>query len=279
MEDSRVITFNLQRWRLRTKTPSPTKICDSPQLLTLLKGLFRNFVSFYFTNMTSAPGATVRGVIFDLDGTLYNMRWYFKPIICLRLFPECLRLPRFLHVREEFAGIEMNVKERLLAAISDELANCDLISPAEAHSWIERAFYPAFVAVMPLFRWSRPGLGGMLKKLSAKGVKLAVLSDYGRVTERLRKLWIPVTRFDAVTSCEEAGALKPHPRPFLDIAEKWGIDPVHILVIGDRADTDGLAAKNAGMQFWQVSDKCFKPKGAMRWGRICRRLKKLENHC
>jgi FMN phosphatase YigB (HAD superfamily) len=226
--------------------------------------------------MKPASGAAVRGVIFDLDGTLYNMRWFFKPLICLRLFPDSLRLPRFLRIRETFAGTEMNGRESLLAAISDELANSDMISSSEALAWINGAFYPAFVAIMPFFRFSRLGIGGLLKRLSSRGIRLAVLSDYGKVAERLGKLWIPVSRFDTLSSSEEAGALKPHPRPFLDIAEKWGIDPPHILVIGDRTDTDGLAAKNAGMQFWQVSDAFFLPRGAMRWGKLCGRLKKIE---
>jgi FMN phosphatase YigB (HAD superfamily) len=98
------------------------------------------------------------------------------------------------------------------------------------------------------------------------------LSDYGCVKERLEKLGLPVSLFDMVSSCEAAGALKPHPRPFLAIAEKWGIVPGNILVIGDRGDTDGEAAKNAGMQFVMVSDALRVSPGALRWGKICRML-------
>jgi FMN phosphatase YigB (HAD superfamily) len=226
--------------------------------------------------MTTPPLSSVRGVIFDLDGTLYVMRWFMKPLIFLRLFPDSMRLPRFLAVRDEFAGMELDVQERLLAAISDEFACREKISSSEARQWIVDSFYPSFVAIMPLFRFSRPFIRRLLARVRAKGIRLAVLSDYSCVPERLEKLWLPVSLFDTVSSCEAAGALKPHPRPLLAIAEKWGIEPGRILVIGDRADTDGCAAKNAGMQFWQVADTLCLPAGAMRWGTIRRRLRNLE---
>jgi FMN phosphatase YigB (HAD superfamily) len=223
---------------------------------------------------TSYPD--IRGIIFDLDGTLYLMRWYLKPLIFLRLYPHCLRLPRFLGVRDGFAGMEMDVEQRLFAAISDELAGREQISSSEAREWISNSFYPAFISVMPFFRFSRPGVKSLLKKCAAKGIRLAVLSDYGCVAQRLAGLGLPVSLFDTVSSCETAGALKPNPRPFLTIAESWGIEPKRVLVVGDRADTDGAAAANAGMQFWQVADTLLLPPGAMRWERICRRLKVLE---
>jgi FMN phosphatase YigB (HAD superfamily) len=222
--------------------------------------------------MSQPPFSHVRGVIFDLDGTLYVLRWFMKPLIFFRLFPDGMRLYRFLAVRDKFAGKDLGTQEQLLAAISDEFGRRVKIAPAEARRWICESFYPAFVAIMLFFRFSRPSLRGLLDELKAKGIRMAVLSDYGCVKERLEKLGLPVSMFDSVSSCEAAGALKPHPRPFLAIAEKWGIEPAQILVIGDRVDTDGAAAKNAGMQFVMVSDALRVPTGALRWGAICRTL-------
>jgi FMN phosphatase YigB (HAD superfamily) len=222
--------------------------------------------------MSTAPFSHVRGVIFDLDGTLYVLRWFMKPLIFFRLFPDGMRLYRFLAARGTFAGKDMGTQEQLLAAISDEFGRRVKITSAKARRWICDSFYPAFVAIMLFFRFSRPSVRGLLNGLKAKGTKLAVLSDYGSVKERLEKLGLPVSAFDTVSSCEAVGALKPHPRPFLAIAEKWGIEPAHILVIGDRADTDGAAAKNAGMQFVMVSDALRVSPGALRWGTICKML-------
>jgi FMN phosphatase YigB (HAD superfamily) len=221
---------------------------------------------------SQAPFSRPSGIIFDLDGTLYVLRWFMKPLIFFRLFPESMRLFRFLAVRDTFAGKEMGTQEKLLAAIGDEFGRREKISPADARRWICDSFYPAFVAIMRFFRFSRPSLRRLLDGLRENGTRLAVLSDYGCVKERLEKLQLPVSLFDAVSSCEAAGALKPHPRPFIAIAEKWGMEPGHILVIGDREDTDGRAAKNAGMQFVRVSDELRVSPGALRWGAISRML-------
>ena len=68
-------------------------------------------------------------------------------------------------------------------------------------------------------------------------------------------LRIPAEYFDPISSCEFAGALKPAPRPFSEIAQYWNLPVDKILVIGDRDDTDGNAARNAGMRFIQISDR------------------------
>jgi FMN phosphatase YigB (HAD superfamily) len=222
--------------------------------------------------MSTSPFSNVRGIIFDLDGTLYVLRWFLPLLIFFRLFPGSMRLPRFLAIREKFAGKDMGTQERLLAAIGDEFARREKMSSLQARQWIVDSFYPSFVAIMRFFRFSRPSLRGLLAGLRAKGIKLAVLSDYGFVKERLEKLRLPPSLFDTVSSCEAAGALKPHPRPLLEIAAKWGIEPGQILVLGDRADTDGCAATNAGMQFVMVADTLRLPSGALRWGAISRML-------
>jgi HAD superfamily hydrolase (TIGR01549 family) len=107
---------------------------------------------------------------------------------------------------------------------------------------------------MNVFRGSRP-VATILESLNNAGIKLAVLSDYAQVEERLDGLGIAPSYFDLITSSETAGALKPSPKPFLDIASKWGISPDKILVVGDRNDTDGEAARAAGMKFLKVNNR------------------------
>ena len=214
--------------------------------------------------MNPAP-APIRGIIFDLDGTLYPMRWYFKPLMFVRVLPCAMRLPRFLEVRETYAGVDFGSGDRLLAALSEEFAGREKLTSAEARTWIDRTFYPAFVAVMRFFRNSRPGLSELILTLRDRGIRLAVLSDYGRVAQRLENLHISPSLFDPVASCEEAGALKPNMRPFLEISRQWGIPPPHIVVVGDRPDTDGAAATSAGMRFVHVCDAGRFPEGGLRW--------------
>ncbi len=202
--------------------------------------------------MTIATSPRIRGVIFDLDGTLYAMRWYLQPVFFVTVFPHGMRLVRVWRMRGKYAGEEMVSQGRLADAISEDLARTETVSAAEARLWIDHAFYDSYVAIMRFFRGSRPGLNSLLAAVRAKGIKLAVLSDYGRVAERLEKLGIPPDLFDTVASCEACGALKPHPRPFLEIAKEWAISPHQVLVVGDRADTDGEAARGAGMDFLRI---------------------------
>jgi FMN phosphatase YigB (HAD superfamily) len=197
---------------------------------------------------------TIRGIIFDLDGTLYRMKWYMRPLLTVKVFPNILRLPRFLKERNKFAGSEMNSRENLFNTLCKNISLTERCSSEEIYTWITDTFYPAFVSTMSFFRNSRPKVNEMLGSLHSCGIKLGVLSDYDYVQNRLEQLQIVTTVFTVMTSAESYGALKPCARPFLEIAKSWDIKPHEVLVIGDRDDTDGEAARAAGMQFLLVKD-------------------------
>ncbi|HEV8245640.1 MAG TPA: HAD family hydrolase, partial [Polyangiaceae bacterium] len=76
------------------------------------------------------------------------------------------------------------------------------------------------------------------------------VSDYP-AQRKLAALGTPEL-FDVVVASGEPGGprrLKPHPEGFLRAAEALGVAPARCLVIGDREDADGLAARAAGMGF------------------------------
>ncbi len=214
------------------------------------------------TTMSSSP---VRGIIFDLDGTLYALRWNLKPLLFAKLLPKGMRLLRFLETRGTCAGADFGSRERLLGAVCAAYAGRYKTAADETRRWIDTRFYPSFVWVMRFFRHSRPGIEKLLSSLRLRGVRLAVLSDYAKVAERLERLRIPASLFDVLASCEDAGALKPHTRPFLEVARKLGIPPNEMLVVGDRVETDGLGANAAGMRFLHVTDGWARQEGAVRW--------------
>ncbi|NLW32800.1 MAG: HAD family hydrolase [Fibrobacter sp.] len=197
---------------------------------------------------------SIKGLIFDLDGTLYRMQWYMRPLITIAVFPYCLRLPRFLKIRNQFAGKDLNSRDHLLSEICKQLSAAEHSSEETILNWIVESFYPAFTNTMRFLRNSRPQLDQTLTNLRNSNIKLAVLSDFDHVQQRLINLSINPENFHTIASSEAAGALKPSPRPFLEIAEKWNISPSEIVVIGDRDDTDGEAARRASMQFWQIND-------------------------
>lgn len=228
-------------------------------------------------NHKMIPHQEIQGIIFDLDGTLYRMRWYMRPLLTFKVFPKVLRLPRFLKERGKFAGREMNSRENLFNTLCEAVSLREKCSKEEIYSWIHTSFYPAFVSTMPFFRNSRPGLNDMLNKLYKSGIKLGVLSDYDHVEQRLQKLQIPTSIFTIMTSAESFGALKPCARPLLEIADKWHLTPAQVLVIGDRDDTDGEAARSAGMNFLQIRDSESKNDTAGSWDEVQRFCEQITN--
>jgi HAD superfamily hydrolase (TIGR01662 family) len=208
----------------------------------------------------------VKGIIFDLDGTLYRMRWYMRPILTIMLFPNILRLPRFLKIRGTYAGIDLESSDILYKEVVKQLAPVEKASEDTLLRWIDKHFYKAFVNVMFFLKNSRPHVNKTLQLLQLNGYKLAVLSDYDRIPERLGKLKIDKSVFSIMTSSESFGALKPSPVPFKKIASNWNLDPSEILVIGDRDDTDGEGARRAGMKFIHIVENSLNSnKNSMSW--------------
>ena len=220
----------------------------------------------------SASATVVKGIIFDLDGTLYRMPWHMKPLLFARLLPHGLRLGAYMAVRRSVAGQDFGSGQALMAAMGERLGRASGITAEQAHAWIVGPFYASFIALMGLLRDSRPGLTQMLQTLGQRGLRLGVLSDFNRVRGRLERLGLDLALFDAVGSSEEYGCLKPGPRPFLQMAERFGLAPAQVLVIGDRDDTDGAGARAAGMQFLRLRDGRGK---GMRWSRLRQHLEEL----
>ncbi len=208
----------------------------------------------------------VKGIIFDLDGTLYRMRWYMRPFLTIMLFPNMMRLPRFLKIRGRYAGVDLESPAALYQEVVKQLAPIEKKSEETLLRWIDKHFYKAFVDVMIFLRNSRPHVNKTLQILKQHGFKLAVLSDYDRIPERLDNLKIDKSVFTIMTSSESFGALKPSPVPFKKIAAKWNLDPSEVLVIGDRDDTDGEGARRAGMKFIHIVEKPINSdKNKMSW--------------
>jgi FMN phosphatase YigB (HAD superfamily) len=90
-------------------------------------------------------------------------------------------------------------------------------------------------------------------RFRAAGGRIAVVSDYP-ASLKLSALGI-TSLVDAVVASGETAELKrlkPAPDGYLLAAEKLGVPAQRCLVIGDRHDTDGSAARAAQMEFLHV---------------------------
>ncbi len=101
-----------------------------------------------------------------------------------------------------------------------------------------------------LRRHRRESLIEEITQFRAQGGKTAVVSDYP-VKSKLRALGL-TEHFDQIVANGETDGLtrlKPSPDGYLLAACLLDCSPDECLVIGDRDDADGAAARAAGMQF------------------------------
>lgn len=187
-------------------------------------------------------------VIFDLDGTLYCNKGLKKKLI--------LRSIRNLHTtylmnktRKELMGVDFKSKEEFFNNFFKRIAGTKAEKQKKIEKWYKTDFYHVFVKLLRTNFKSRNNLNKLLKKLKDNNVKLAVLSDYGHVEERLDALKIDKTLFEIMASSEEYGVLKPCKRPLIDIADKLNVRTEKVLIVGDRDDTDGESARMAKMNY------------------------------
>jgi HAD superfamily hydrolase (TIGR01549 family) len=196
----------------------------------------------------------------DLDGTLYRqapVRLLMAAELLL-LGPHRIRAIRYFRkeqerLRGEVAG-ELAASGEIPSPYQTQLsrAAAGLGCTAEAlapivREWMERR--PG-----KWLRWfRRQSLLAEISAFRARGGKTALVSDYP-AQAKLAGLGASGL-FDLVVASGEPGGppeLKPSPAGYLLAAERLQISSVRCLVIGDRDDADGLAARRAGMAFRKV---------------------------
>lgn len=101
-----------------------------------------------------------------------------------------------------------------------------------------------------IWRFRRTALLEEIGAFRQAGGRTALVSDYP-ARMKLEALGAEMLFEEIVASGEPGGParLKPHPEGYLAAAARLGVTPAACLVIGDREDADGAAARAAGMQF------------------------------
>jgi len=92
-----------------------------------------------------------------------------------------------------------------------------------------------------------PGIPELLDALTARGLKMAVLSNKPHdLTQRAIEGLLPVWRFEVVMGERPPVPRKPNPSSALEIANRLGVEPAGFLYLGDTA-TDMKTANAAAM--------------------------------
>ena len=188
----------------------------------------------------------------DLDGTLYRPR----PVQLAMGAELLLRAPGSIGLLQKFRAEHERLRE---CPPQDE-------SRSPLDEQLVRAARQANVSVQELstlveewmlrrpLRWirrfPRSGLIAEIGAFRAGGGKVGIVSDYP-ARRKLSALGLEELA-DVVVAAGEPGGpmrIKPAPDGYRSAAERLGVPPELCLVIGDRQDADGEAARRAGMAF------------------------------
>ena len=188
----------------------------------------------------------------DLDGTLYKSRpVQLAMALELLLFGwGAIKILRtFRHAHEELRGIRPDALalasspfQRQLDHAAQKLSRPSADVERTVREWMFRR------PLKWVARSKRTALLLQLARFRESGGKLALVSDYPAAA-KLEALGA-AGLFDLVVSNGEPGGpsrLKPDPEGYLSAARRLGVGPEACLVIGDRDDADGVAARAAGM--------------------------------
>jgi HAD superfamily hydrolase (TIGR01549 family) len=195
-----------------------------------------------------------RAWLCDLDGTLYHAR-ALKLLMGLELLlfglPEVRTIRAFRKEHERLRncpaanGLAVNTpfEEQVERTARRLRLPNDRVQQSAERWMIERP-----LRWLPRFRRER--LFREIVDFRARGGLTAVVSDYP-AARKLDALGL-ARHFDVVVASGESGGpseLKPAPDGYLKAARRLGVTPEQCLVIGDRDDADGAAARAAGMAF------------------------------
>jgi putative hydrolase of the HAD superfamily len=192
--------------------------------------------------------SAIRLVVFDVDGTLYDQRLMrlrmLREIAGNAISTRSLAVPRILRsfrrFRESIGGEEIEGFEDILIA-----------QVAEMHGVTKervRAIASEWLNVRPLahIRACRyPHVAELFAALKQQGKTIGIFSDYPAVD----KLCAMELAADYVVAAGDAsvGILKPDPRGLTVLMNAAGAKSEETVVVGDRVDRDGEAARRAGV--------------------------------
>lgn len=181
---------------------------------------------------TAAPGATVRAVVFDLDGTLIDS----MPLV-MRAFAHALRPFRpELGVDDIFQRLGGPPARTLLELTGDETKAAEALRRLETFGFENGALVQPFA-----------GMRDMLDGLQRGGLKLAVWTGRDRETTRAILLAHDLERYFSIVVCgDDLPTHKPHPEGMTVILDHLDLEPDQALYAGD-ADADVLGGAGAGV--------------------------------
>lgn len=193
----------------------------------------------------------VATVVFDLDGTLYNKRGLAQRMVsrlwwCLPLLAAERLARRNMHY------VQYASEDEFFGAFFMAMSRGHWWGPNTAAQWYHMIYLPTMTRMIRRYHHARPQALELLAECRQKGIKMAIYSDYGAVTEKLEALGIDSGQFDLLVSAPQLGALKPSEPCARQVLELLGAKPETTLFVGDRDEKDGASAKMVGAKYINI---------------------------
>ena len=178
----------------------------------------------------------MRGVIFDVDGTLADSVGFFYEIAL-----EVLELAGAPPVAKEQVYELMRLGD---AAPLEKLFPPDYPEPSATLKRIVDSRMPEWLRRYHHETEAIPGSISLLYDLYARGLRLGIATSSGRALPFLDR-WGVRRLFSGIVGREDVESRKPHPEPVLKCLGHLGLDPREVVYIGD-SPIDIRAGKAAG---------------------------------
>ncbi|WP_321298890.1 HAD family hydrolase [Marinifilum fragile] len=180
----------------------------------------------------------IKGVIFDLDGTLANsiedIADSMNQVLEENNFPT-----HNYATYKTFVGRGI----RSLVEKSLPLENRDLKELDKHFDRMMKVYDKNCIVKTCLY----PGIADLLDALSEKGIKISVFSNKANeLTQKVVKVLLANWKLEYVLGAGGDIPRKPDPKGAILISEKMGIEPSELMYIGDSG-VDMATAQNSGM--------------------------------
>ncbi|WP_328460631.1 HAD family hydrolase [Actinoplanes sp. NBC_00393] len=195
----------------------------------------------------------VRGVLFDLDGTLGDHDGSVASALATWL--PTLGVPFSAEVHTLWDEIaerhlaawrrrEIDFREQRRRRLRDFLPTIGISYEPEHLDDIFAGFLVAYQSAYHAYDDALDALAAV----SAAGMAVAVLTNGSSVQQRAKLDGMGMAGLGLVWTPEELGVAKPNPAAFRQACARWGIAPGEVLSVGDRHEFDVLAARAAGLR-------------------------------
>jgi FMN phosphatase YigB (HAD superfamily) len=187
----------------------------------------------------------------DLDGTLYRQRWVRLAMAAELMLGHWRVIPllqTFRRTQEELRQEVGQAKQCPYGQQLERVAHRFGSTPEQVRATVEYWMVERPLKWLNLCR--RRQLIDEIRCFHQRGGQTAVVSDYP-AAKKLQALGV-MSLFDVVVANGEVDGcyrLKPWPDGYLMAASRLGVAPNECLVLGDRDEIDGEAARRAGMAF------------------------------